>query len=125
MSQSQSPTTFHFEGQVALDREGHFLAFRFEDTTDLGAYAAFASTLVGTRNLSVSMGGAYRVPALHMSSRLAYTNAVAVGSGKKASAIHSIPVFRCMVAIGPRLTETCRWSTSSRAKSRQSSRPNK
>ena len=68
------------EGQVALDREGHFLAFRFEDTTDLGAYAAFASTLVGTRNLSVSMGGAYRVPALHMRSRLAYTNTVPVSA---------------------------------------------
>ena len=68
------------EGHVALDHEGHFLAFRFEDTTDLGAYAAFASTLVGTRNLSVSMGGAYRVPALHMSSRLAYTNTVPVSA---------------------------------------------
>lgn len=68
------------DGQIALDRDGNFLAFRFEDTVDLGAYVVFASTLVGTRNLSVSMGGAYRVPALHMSSRLAYTNTVPVSA---------------------------------------------
>ena len=68
------------DGRIALDAEGNILALRFEDTVDLGAFAVFASTLVGTRNLSVSMGGVYRVPALHMSSRLAYTNTVPVSA---------------------------------------------
>ncbi|MFM7570610.1 MAG: xanthine dehydrogenase family protein molybdopterin-binding subunit [Betaproteobacteria bacterium] len=68
------------DGQIALDAEGRILALRFEDTVDLGAYIVFAGTLVGTRNLSVSMGGVYRVPALHMSSRLAYTNTVPVSA---------------------------------------------
>ncbi len=64
------------EGSLALDREGRILAIRFDNTVDLGAFSAGPSSLIGARNLSVTMGGSYRVPALYMNSKLVYTNAV-------------------------------------------------
>ena len=68
------------EGQMALDAEGHILAIRFSDTADLGAYSCYWGAYVGSRNLSVTMGGVYRVPALHMTSRIGYTNTVPVSA---------------------------------------------
>ena len=68
------------EGSVALDAEGRILAIRFDDQVDLGAYSCYWAGFIGTRNLSVTMGGVYRVPALHMRSRLVYTNTVPVNA---------------------------------------------
>ncbi len=68
------------EGSVALDAQGKILAIRFHDQVDLGAYNAYMSTFIGTRNLSVTMGGVYKVPALHMRSDLVYTNATPVSA---------------------------------------------
>jgi carbon-monoxide dehydrogenase large subunit len=68
------------EGSVALDAQGKILAIRFHDQVDLGAYNAYMSTFIGTRNLSVTMGGVYKVPALYMRSDLVYTNATPVSA---------------------------------------------
>ena len=68
------------EGSVALDAGGRILAIRFDDRVDLGAYSCYWAGFIGTRNLSVTMGGVYRVPALHMRSRLVYTNTVPVNA---------------------------------------------
>ena len=67
-------------GELALDAEGNFLAIRFDDRADLGAYATMFGSLVGTRNLTVTMGGVYRVAALYARTRLAYTNTTQVSS---------------------------------------------
>ena len=68
------------QGSIALDAQGNILALRFEHEVDLGAYSCYWGSLIGTRNLSVTMGGVYRVPALHMRSRLVYTNTVPVSA---------------------------------------------
>ena len=67
-------------GEIALDAEGHFLAIRFDDRADLGAYATLFGALIATRNLTITMGGVYRVPALYARTRLAYSNATPVSS---------------------------------------------
>ena len=61
-------------GSIALDAEGHILAIRFEDRVDVGAYNCYMSSFIGSRNLSVTMGGVYRVPALYMHSEMVYSN---------------------------------------------------
>ncbi len=61
-------------GSMALDAEGHILAIRFEDRVDVGAYNCYMSSFIGSRNLSVTMGGVYRVPALYMHSEMVYSN---------------------------------------------------
>ena len=67
-------------GELALDADGRFLAIRFDDRADLGAYATLFGALVGTRNLTITMGGVYRVPSLYARTRLAYSNATPVSS---------------------------------------------
>ena len=67
-------------GELALDADGRFLALRFDDRADLGAYATMFGALVGSRNLTITMGGVYRIPALYGRARLAYSNATPVSS---------------------------------------------
>ena len=67
-------------GELALDADGRFLAIRFDDRADLGAYATMFGALIGTRNLTITMGGVYRIPALYARARLAYSNATPVSS---------------------------------------------
>lgn len=64
------------EATIGLDARGHILALRFDNLVELGAYNAFVSTLVGTRNLAATASGVYHVPALAMRSRLVLTNTV-------------------------------------------------
>ena len=67
-------------GELALDADGRFLAIRFDDRADLGAYATMFGALIGTRNLTITMGGVYRIPAMYARTRLAYSNATPVSS---------------------------------------------
>ena len=67
-------------GEIALDADGNFLAIRFDDRADLGAYGAAFGAFIATRNLTITMGGVYRVPALYARTRLAYTNTAPVSA---------------------------------------------
>ena len=68
------------DAQVALDADGRILAMRFNDQTDLGAFNCYYSTFIGAKNLSVTMGGVYKVPALYMESDLVFTNTVPISA---------------------------------------------
>jgi len=67
-------------GHIALDPQGRILALRFENQVDAGAFNVYYSTHIGARNLSITMGGVYKVPALHMQSHIFYTNTVPVSA---------------------------------------------
>jgi aerobic carbon-monoxide dehydrogenase large subunit len=67
-------------GELALDREGKFLALRFEDSADLGAFATPFGAQIGTRNITITMGGVYRIPAMYAHTRIAYSSAVPVSA---------------------------------------------
>ncbi|NBW77481.1 MAG: xanthine dehydrogenase family protein molybdopterin-binding subunit [Betaproteobacteria bacterium] len=67
-------------GEVALDAQGKILGMRFKDQVDLGAFNCYMSTFIGTRNISITMGGVYKVPALYMQSDLVFTNTVPVSA---------------------------------------------
>jgi carbon-monoxide dehydrogenase large subunit len=67
-------------GEIAIDENGKFLAFRWNDEADLGAYASPFGAMIGTQNLSVTCGGVYHVPVLYMQSRCAYTNTTPVSA---------------------------------------------
>jgi carbon-monoxide dehydrogenase large subunit len=56
------------------------LAIRFDDRADLGAYGAAFGSFIATRNLTVTIGGVYRVPALFARTRLAYTNTAPISA---------------------------------------------
>jgi len=67
-------------GELALDADGEFLAIRFDDRADLGAYGGTFGSFIATRNLTVTIGGVYRIPAVYGRTRLAYTNTVPVSA---------------------------------------------
>jgi aerobic carbon-monoxide dehydrogenase large subunit len=78
-------TDFHgralsLTGELALDADGAMLAIRFDDRADLGAYAAAFGPYIATKNLTITMGGVYRIPAMYARTRLAYTNATPVSA---------------------------------------------
>ncbi len=68
------------EASVALDADNNILAFRYENEADLGAYSCYWQSMIGTKNITVTMGGVYKVPALYARSTLVYTNTVPVSA---------------------------------------------
>jgi carbon-monoxide dehydrogenase large subunit len=67
-------------GELALARDGKFLALRFEDTADLGAYSTPFGPQIGSRNITITMGGVYRIPAMHAHTLIGYSNAVPISA---------------------------------------------
>ena len=67
-------------GELALSRDGRILALRFDDTADIGAYATPFGAQIGSRNITITMGGVYRIPAMFAHTRVAYTNAAPVSA---------------------------------------------
>src|SRR5437867_10057752 len=67
-------------GELALARDGGFLALRFEDGADLGAFSTPFGPQIGSRNITITMGGVYRIAAMHAHTRCAYSNAVPVSA---------------------------------------------
>ena len=67
-------------GELAMDTEGRFLAIRFDDRADLGAYGGSFGSFVATKNVTITIGGVYRIAAMYARTRLAYTNATPVSA---------------------------------------------
>jgi carbon-monoxide dehydrogenase large subunit len=67
-------------GELAMDEDGAFTALRFDDTANIGAYATGFGAWIATRNLSITMGGVYRIPALYARCRVAYSNTTPVSA---------------------------------------------
>jgi carbon-monoxide dehydrogenase large subunit len=66
--------------EIALARDGTFLALRFDDAADLGAFSTPFGPQIGSRNITITMGGVYRIPAMYARTRCAYSNAVPVSA---------------------------------------------
>ena len=61
-------------GELALDRDGRFLALRHTWICNIGAYLSQAGPLINTFNPSTHAINAYRIPVLFGSHKLALTN---------------------------------------------------
>src|SRR5262245_4833106 len=67
-------------GELALDRDGRFLALKLDWIADMGAYLSATGSASHTRNPSTCMTGVYRIPALYGRFRLAFTNTVPIAA---------------------------------------------
>ena len=63
-------------GELALDAQGQFLAFRFDFLNDMGAYIAPTGPVVAVLSIRACLAGVYKVPAAVANVRLALTNSV-------------------------------------------------
>jgi carbon-monoxide dehydrogenase large subunit len=61
-------------GELALDRDGRFLAIRFNWIVNSGAYLSQPGPLINTMTATAHVGNAYRIPAIFGRHRLALTN---------------------------------------------------
>jgi len=88
--------------ELALARDGTFLALRFDDAADLGAFSTPFGPQIGSRNITITMGGVYRIPAMYAHTRCAYSNAVPVsayrGAGRPDIACAIEGVVSCAAA---------------------------
>jgi len=66
-------------GQLALDKDGHFLALRIDWIVDLGAYLS-PGAQGHVRNTTNCMTGVYRIPALYGTYKIPITNTTPVGA---------------------------------------------
>jgi carbon-monoxide dehydrogenase large subunit len=74
------------EGELALSRDGDFLAIRCRTLSNCGAYGSGTACTIPTAGGTRCMTGVYRIPAWHADVRVVYTNTVPViayrGAGK-------------------------------------------
>jgi carbon-monoxide dehydrogenase large subunit len=64
------------QGELALDAQGNFLAFRFDFLNDMGAYIAPTGPVVAIVSIRSCVAGTYKVPSALCTVRLALTNSV-------------------------------------------------
>jgi len=65
--------------ELALDKDGRFLAVRVSGHANVGAYLGVVSPLMGTLNCVKNTPGVYRTPLLEVSSKVVFTNSAPVG----------------------------------------------
>ncbi len=66
--------------ELALDRDGNFLALRVTGYGNLGAYLSNATTIPVTMNTVKNIIGVYRTPLVEVSTRAMFTNTTPVGA---------------------------------------------
>ena len=64
------------DGELALDARGKFLALRLSCVVNLGAYVGFVGIHLATNNFARCLPAMYRIPALDVRVRCAFTNTV-------------------------------------------------
>lgn len=67
-------------GELALDRDGRFLALKIDWVADMGAYLAPAGPVSHIRNPATCLTGVYRIPAMYGHWRVALTNTAPVAA---------------------------------------------
>jgi len=67
-------------GELALDRDGKFVALRIDWLSDMGGYLSATGSASHTRNPNACMTGIYRIPALYGRFRLIFTNTTPVAA---------------------------------------------
>ncbi len=75
----------YIDGELALDRDGTFLAMRIDWVADLGAYLHPAGPVSPMRNPVTCLNGVYKTPALFGRWRVALTNTAPVSAYRGAA----------------------------------------
>lgn len=67
------------DGELALDKDGSFLALRVRAAVGIGAYATTYAAVVATNNTKNCLSSVYRFPAIHIGAKMVFTNAAPLG----------------------------------------------
>jgi carbon-monoxide dehydrogenase large subunit len=69
-----------FDAELALDKDGTFLAVRLTGYANVGAYLANVGPLMGSAGVTRNLAAVYRTPLIEVSSRVAFTHTPPVGA---------------------------------------------
>jgi len=67
-------------GELALDKDGHFLAVRLTSFANMGAFLATVGPLAGTLNAVKNVASVYKTPMLEVSAKCVFTNTTHVSA---------------------------------------------
>jgi carbon-monoxide dehydrogenase large subunit len=86
-----------FDCELALDKDGHFLAIRLKGWGDTGAYVTAMGPAPFTNVISRNLPSVYRVKAMSVSTRAMFTNTVPTGPYRGAGRPESKYVFERLI----------------------------
>ncbi|MFL5094671.1 MAG: xanthine dehydrogenase family protein molybdopterin-binding subunit, partial [Xanthobacteraceae bacterium] len=69
-----------FDAELALDKDGTFLAVRLTGYANVGAYLANVGPLMGSAGVTRNLAAIYRTPLIEVSSKVAFTHTPPVGA---------------------------------------------
>ncbi len=69
-----------FDAELALDKDGNFLAWRVTGYANMGAFLGTVAPLMGTMNIVKNMTSVYRTPAIEVSTKCVFTNTTHVSA---------------------------------------------
>ena len=92
------------EGELALDRDGRFLALRARFRVGIGAYASTFAAIVATNNTKNCLSSVYRIPAIHAGVQLLVTNAAPLGPYRGAGRPEAIYLVESLIDQAARKT---------------------
>ncbi|MBL8673917.1 MAG: xanthine dehydrogenase family protein molybdopterin-binding subunit, partial [Rhodospirillales bacterium] len=69
-----------FDGELALDKDGNFLAVRLTGFANVGGYLANVGPLMGSMGVTRNLAAVYRTPLIEVSTKVVFTNTSPVGA---------------------------------------------
>ncbi|HEX9326781.1 MAG TPA: xanthine dehydrogenase family protein molybdopterin-binding subunit [Reyranella sp.] len=69
-----------FDAELALDKDGRFLAARLNGFANVGAYLANVGPLMGSMGVTRNLAAIYRTPLIEVATKVAFTNTSPVGA---------------------------------------------
>jgi carbon-monoxide dehydrogenase large subunit len=69
-----------FDGELAIDKDGRFLAVRLTGFANVGAYLANVGPLMGSMGVSRNLAAIYRTPLIEVATKVTFTNTSPVGA---------------------------------------------
>jgi len=69
-----------FDAELALDKDGRFLAVRLTGFANVGAYLANVGPLMGSMGVTRNLAAIYRTPLIEVATKVAFTNTSPVGA---------------------------------------------
>ncbi|HUG77176.1 MAG TPA: xanthine dehydrogenase family protein molybdopterin-binding subunit, partial [Burkholderiales bacterium] len=92
------------EGELALDRDGRFLALRARMRVGIGAYASTYVAIIATNNTKNCLSSVYRLPAIHTGVKMVLTNAAPLGPYRGAGRPEAIYLVERLIDAAARAT---------------------
>ncbi|MGH7308743.1 MAG: xanthine dehydrogenase family protein molybdopterin-binding subunit [Candidatus Rokuibacteriota bacterium] len=90
------------EGELALDAQGRFLAFRVRTFVGIGAYVSAFAPVFATNNTKNCLSSVYVIPALQIDVKMVFTNAAPLGPYRGAGRPEAIYLLERLIDAGAR-----------------------